>query len=103
MGSRYKGIVGWERYGDLLLLRMKLTQPELRNVWPGTPSITRPESEVRLLFDELLPYDDVKAAIIESTQTPHGSYSASDLRLLGKALGDAPVRQLVPVQELTPS
>ena len=86
MGSRFKSVVGWERYGDMLLLRMKLSQPELRNVWPGTPSLTKPESEVRLLYDELLPFEDVKAAIIESTQNPHGRYSAADLRLLGQAL-----------------
>lgn len=86
MSSRYRSVVGWERYGDMLLLRMKLSQPELRNVWPGAPSLTEPRGEVRLLFDELLPFDDVKNALIESTQNPHGKYSAADLRLLGQAL-----------------
>lgn len=90
MGSRFKSTVGWERYGDHLLLRMKLSQPELRRVWPGAPSASTPQGEVRLLYDQLLSYDDVKNAVIESTQTPHGPYSSADLRLLGLALSSAP-------------
>jgi len=90
LSSRFKSVVGWERYGDILLLRMKLTQPELRRVWPGAPSLTEPQGEMRILYDELISYDDVKDAVIESTQNPQGKYSAADLRLLGKALGDIP-------------
>lgn len=86
MGSRFKSTVGWERYGDQFLLRMKLSQPELKRVWPGAPSVSPPEGEVRLLYDELLSYDDVKNAILDSTQTPYGKYSAADLRLLSQAL-----------------
>ena len=59
-------------------------------------------AKVRLLFDELLPYDDVKAAIIGSTQTPHGPLSASDLRLLGKVLSEIATTQAVSRFELTP-
>lgn len=88
VSSRFKSVIGWERYGDHLLLRMKFSQPELRRVWPGAPSASKPEGEVRLLYDELLSYDDVKSAVIESTQVPHGQYSAADLRLLAKALGE---------------
>jgi len=69
---------------------MKLTQPELRRVWPGAPSLTEPQGEMRLLHDELISYDDVLAAVIESTQNPQGKYSGADLRLLGKAFGDIP-------------
>jgi hypothetical protein len=69
---------------------MKLAQPELKRVWPGAPSLEKPEGEVRLLYDELISYDDVKDAIIESTQVPHGMYSTADLRLFGKALGQLP-------------
>lgn len=86
MVSRFKSTVGWEKYGDLLLLRMKLSQPELRRVWPGAPSATTPQGEVRLLYDQLLSYNDVKNAISDRTQTPHGQYSESDLRLLNQAL-----------------
>lgn len=93
MGSRFKSIVGWEKYGDNLLLRMKLSQPELRRVWPGAPSAARPEGEVRFLYDELLSYDDVKSAIIESTQNPHGPYSSADLRLLGIAFAEVRTMQ----------
>jgi hypothetical protein len=69
---------------------MKLAQPELRRVWPGAPSLEKPEGEVRLLYDEIISYDDVKDSIVESTQVPHGKYSAADLRLFGKALGQVP-------------
>jgi hypothetical protein len=54
---------------------------------------------MRLLYDELIAYDDVVSAIIESTQHPHGKYSAADLRLLGKALGDIP-EAFIPRQHL---
>ena len=86
MVSRFRSVVGWERYGDILLLRMKLTQPELRRIWPGAPSLTEPQGEMRVLHDELISYADVLAAVIESTQNPRGKYSAADLRLFDEAL-----------------
>lgn len=70
----------------MLLLRMKLSQPELRNVWPGTPSLTKPESEVRLLYDEVLPFDDVRAAVDEESTNPDSKFAAADIRLLKDAL-----------------
>lgn len=83
MRSRYKGIVGWERYGDMLLLRMELSQPELRNVWPGVPSITKPEGEIRLLYDEILSFDDVRAAVDAG---PDEKFATTDIRLFSSAL-----------------
>lgn len=86
MRSRYKSIVGWERYGDMLLLRMKLSQPELKRVWPGAPSVTEPEGEIRLLYDEILLFDDVRAAVDEEVTNPDHKYSGSDIRLFKQAL-----------------
>jgi len=81
--SRYKEIVGWERYGDMLLLRMKLSQPELKRVWPGARSIRKPEGEVRLLYDEILSFDDVRAAVDAG---PDEKFTTADIRLFSSAL-----------------
>jgi hypothetical protein len=69
---------------------MKLTQPELRRVWPGAPSLTEPQGEMRILYDELICYDDVLSAVAASPQKPEGKYSTADIRLLGKALENLP-------------
>ena len=83
MSSRYKSVVGWERYGDMLLLRMKLSQPELKRVWPGGPSLAEPEGELRLLYDEILSFDDVRAAIDAGADE---KFSTADIRLFASAV-----------------
>lgn len=69
---------------------MKLREPELKSVWPGPPSANKPYGETRLLRDEILTVGDVTRAVTDSHYRRNWGYSASDIRLLWRALGQHP-------------
>jgi hypothetical protein len=93
MSDVFKGIVGWERHGSEMMLRMNLTQPRLTRVWPGTPSADPPEGEMRLLTEMLLTRADVRSAVTDRAYAEACGYSTADLALLRRALNDPPGAQ----------
>jgi hypothetical protein len=90
MSDFFKGITGWERHGSEMMLRMNLTEPRLTRVWPGTPSVEEPPSEMRLLTQMLLTRADVRKAVTDQAYASSCGYSADDLALLRRALNEPP-------------
>lgn len=90
MDSQFKSIVGWEKFAGQWLLRMKLAEPALKKVWPGPPSLSEPQGEVRLLAEQVLTISDVTRAVTDSLYRADLKYSEQDLALLWRALGDYP-------------
>lgn len=90
MDDFFKGIAGWEKYGSELLLRMNLTEPRLTRVWPGTPSVEKPEGETRLLGQIMLTREEVRKAVTDREHAERCGYSSRDIALLRRALNDPP-------------
>lgn len=90
MKGHFRSVVGWEKFAGQWLLRMKLAEPQLKNVWPGSPSVTEPAGEVRRLPDEVLTIEDVVRALTDTEERRKRGYGEEDLKLLWQALSDYP-------------
>lgn len=90
MKGHFRCVVGWEKFAGQWLLRMKLADPTLKAVWPGSPSLSEPRNEVRLLADEVLTVRDLVTILTDKEVRRRGEYSASDLELLWQALSQCP-------------
>ena len=90
MSDFFKGIVGWERHGSEMMLRLNLTQPHITHVWPGSGSLSEPEGEARLLTQMLLTRADVRRAVSGRWYEEDSRFSAADLALLRRALNEPP-------------
>jgi hypothetical protein len=90
MSDFFKGIVGWERHGSEMMLRMNLTQPHITHVWPGSPSVSEPVGEKRLLTQMLLTRADVRRAVSGRWYEEDFRFSAGDIALLRRALNEPP-------------
>ena len=90
MSDFFKGIVGWERHGSEMMLRLNLTQPHITHVWPGSGSLSEPEGETRLLTQMLLTRAEVRRAVRDRCYAESRRFSAADLALLRRALNEPP-------------
>lgn len=92
MENHFAGIVGWEKFAGQWYLRMKLAEPHVKHVWPGSPSERAPEGEMRRLIDEVLTADDVRSVINNRREAAQRGYSTADMRLLWRAMESCPLR-----------
>lgn len=91
MRDRFRSVVGWEKFAGQWLLRLKLAEPELTKVWPGTPSIEKPEGELRTLAEQVLTRDEVTRAVTSRFYRDHHGFTENDAALLWQA---RPMRDL---------
>ena len=90
MKGHFQSIVGWEKFAEQWLLRMKLAEQQLKPVWPGTPGVERPGGERCLLAEEVLTIGDVTRAVTDAAFRTKSDYSESDIKLLWHALSRYP-------------
>ena len=90
MSDLFKGIAGWERHGSEMMLRMNLAEPRLTRLWPGTPSIDKPQGEMRLLTQVVLTRTEIRKAITDRAHAESCGYSVNDLALLRRAINEPP-------------
>jgi hypothetical protein len=93
MENRFKGIVGWEKFAGNWYLRLKLAEPHIKPVWPGVPSMEKPEGELRTLAEEVLAAEDVRRAMSDPREAAARGYSGGDVRLLWRAMESYPPRR----------
>jgi hypothetical protein len=90
MGNYFKGVIGWEKFAGEWWLRMELSEPHVATVWPGSPSLPKPEGEQRRLTEKVLTLAEVRSAVTDSWSVVSVGFSKEDIKLLGRALDACP-------------
>lgn len=90
--NRIESISGWEKVGSETLLRVKLAEPELTEVWPGNATADAALGEVRSLRDKVIPLSDVYLAVQDSAFARNEGYGAVDVEMMKDALQETPRR-----------
>lgn len=93
MGDRFRSVVGWEKFAGHWLLRLKLAEPELTKVWPGTPSIEEPEGQLRTLAEQVLTRDEVTRAVTSRFYRDQHGFTENDAALLWQAMNNCPANR----------
>jgi len=101
MGSQFKKVVGWEKFGGEVFLRLELNKPRISAVWPGDPSLEKPEAQLRRLTDMVMTRDDIYALITDPIEAADSGLSGDDLKMLGRALEDYPKKKQAPAAKQT--
>lgn len=93
MGSQFKKVVGWEKFGGEVFLRIELNKPRISAVWPGDPSLEKPEAQLRRLTDMVMTRDDIYALITDPIEAADSGLSGEDLKMLSRALEAFPKKE----------
>jgi hypothetical protein len=93
MGSQFKKVVGWEKFGGEVFLRVELNKPRISAVWPGDPSLEKPEAQLRRLTDMVMTRDDIYALITDPIEAADSGLSGDDLKMLSRALEEYPRKE----------
>jgi len=90
MEDLIRKIIGWERFNGTPYLRLQLAKPRIAPVWPGDPSIEKPEAQLRRLTDRVMTREDIDDVLTHPACAAAQELSAADLGLLAQALKHYP-------------